>query len=99
MGVCREGQNGNSPPLKIGAKKQNFVENMKPEAYFRCIDLNSCIDSLFGGMTLSLHKIQVHYTGVMHAVMSLQFTNVRSFSCGGRLRNWQAEFLSLVFIA
>jgi len=38
-------------------------------------------------MTLTLHKSQDHYAGVMqgsHAVMSLQFTQVCSFSCGGR---------------
>jgi len=30
-------------------------------------------------MTLTLRKNQVHYTGVMHAVMSLQFTQVHNF--------------------
>jgi len=27
-----------------------------------------------------------------HAVMSLQFTRVRSFSCRGSLWNWQADY-------
>jgi len=49
-------------------------------------------------MTLTLHKSQVHYTGAMHAMMSLQFTQVYYFTCRGRLRNWQADFLSLVLI-
>jgi len=37
-------------------------------------------------MTLTLHKSQVHYTGVMHAVMGLQFTPL--FSCKSRSPNW-----------
>jgi len=39
MGVRRKGQNGHLTPLEIGAKKQNFLENLKSEALFPWIDL------------------------------------------------------------
>jgi len=38
MGVSRRG-NGYFPPWKIGAKNQNFLENLTSAAQFRLIDL------------------------------------------------------------
>jgi len=73
-------------------KEANFSRKSEIRSLIPMDWFNSCIDSLFAGMTLTLHKSQVHCLGVMHAVMSLHFTHVRSFSCRGRLRNWQADF-------
>jgi len=57
------GQNGHSPPLEIGTKKQKFLENVK---VILIILVNSCNDSLFANMTLALHKSQVHCFGNTH---------------------------------
>jgi len=50
--------------LEMKTKNQTFLENLKLAAKFRLIH-NCCNDSLFAGMTLTLHKSQVHCSGVM----------------------------------
>jgi len=60
------GQNGHMPsPLKIEIKDQNFLEILKSAAYFLNNWFNFCYDSLFAGITLTLHRRQVHCSGVM----------------------------------
>jgi len=50
--------------VKIGTKKQNFLENLTSAAQFRLIDSILAM-AVFAGMTLTLHKSQVHFSGVM----------------------------------
>jgi len=60
MGVCR-GENGNLTPWKLGlitTKPQ--VSSLIPTKLF-----NSCNNSLFAGMTLTLYTSQVYCSGVM----------------------------------
>jgi len=63
MGV-RRGENGHSPLWKLGPRTKNF---RKPEDsnFIQITWFNSCNDSLFSGITLILHKSQVHWSGVM----------------------------------
>jgi len=54
------GKNGHLRPLEIGIKNQKYkkkteVSSLTPISWF-----NSCNDSLFAGMRLTLHKSQVH---------------------------------------
>jgi len=53
------GQNRACAPLEILSKNQNFLE---PEVSSLILInwFNSCSESLFAGMTLTLHKSQVH---------------------------------------
>jgi len=53
------------PLLEIGTKNQNFVANLKSGAQLILNWFNSCIDSLFAGMTPTVHKNQVHCPGVV----------------------------------
>ena len=71
--------------------QQNFLENLKPEAYFRFTDL-------ILAMTVHLPVWCSLCTRARFTVLvscndeSLQFTHVRSFACRGSLRNWQPGF-------
>ena len=49
-------------PLEIGTKKEKFLDNVKPKqsSLILIIWVNSCNDSLFADMTLTLQKSQVH---------------------------------------
>ena len=66
MGVPRwEAKRAFAPGLKIGIKNEIFLE--KPEVGI-LIPINwfdSCNDSFFAGMKLTLHKSQVHSYSVM----------------------------------
>ena len=77
MGVRRGKQSGHLSPLEIVPKNQNIPENMKSAAQFRLID------SILA-MTVYLPVRHSHCTRASsrfwcHAVVSLQFTLVRSF--------------------
>jgi len=54
--------------LEVGTKNQKFLANVKSGAYS-----NSCIDSLFSGVTPTLHKSAGSLSWCC-AMMSLQFT-------------------------
>jgi len=51
--------------MEIGTRNQIFLENLKLAAKFRLNWFTCCNHSLFGGMTLTLRKSQVHCSGVM----------------------------------
>jgi len=65
-----------------------------------------CDNGLFAGTTLTRHKSQVHFSGFIQclAVLSLQFTHVRSFACkhrrsqGGLGGHVPPKFLELIVI-
>jgi len=63
MGVCKGAKWAFSSP-QIRNKKQRFLENLKSAAKFRLI-IHSCNDGLFAGMTLTLDKSQVRFSGIM----------------------------------
>jgi len=67
MGVRSEGgQNGHlSPLLEIGTKKQKVSGKREISSLILISWVNSCNDSLFADMTLTLHKSQVHCVGNM----------------------------------
>jgi len=50
-------------PWKLGLRTKYFPKNLKSASLFRLTD--SCNDSLFAGMKLTLHKSQVHSYNVM----------------------------------
>jgi len=62
MGVRRGGQNGHLPPCKLRLRSKNFWKtwNQQFNSFYW---VNSCNDSLFADMTLTLHKNQVHCAG------------------------------------
>ena len=60
--VFAEGQNCFLPHLDIGTKNHTMLENLKSASRFR---LNSCKNTLFTGMALTLHKSQLRCSGVM----------------------------------
>jgi len=81
MGVRRRLKRFFAPPLEIGAKNKKMFENLTSASPYRLRDLNSCNNNIFTGMALTLHKSQLHCSGVM----SLQFTHVHSFVCSRTL--------------
>jgi len=100
MGVCRArgAKRSFAPRLEIGIMKHLFLE--KPEVGI-LIPINwfdSCNDSFFAGMKLTLHKSQFHSYGVMQwsACSSLMSPPLSTEEgCESRER----IFLLLVFIA
>jgi len=86
------GQNGDSPLcLEIGTKNQIFLVNLKSGALFRLNWFNSCIDSLFAGMTPTMRKNQVHCPGVMQWCVCSSFMSAALLVCWGKLRNLRAD--------
>jgi len=83
MGVRRVYKTGNWPPGnwdwegKISGKREN-------SSLILISWVNSCNDSLFADMTLTLHKSQVHCFGNMQLWAC---SSIRFFACRGRLRN------------
>jgi len=65
MGVRRGGKTGFCPPLEIGSENQKMLQNLKSSSRFRLIDLILAITLYFTGMALTLHKSQLHCSGVM----------------------------------
>jgi len=58
--------NGHFLPPEIEIRDQKYLEILKINIfYFRNNWFNSCYDSLFAGMTLTLHKRQIHCSGVI----------------------------------
>jgi len=53
------------PPLEIGTKKQKVSGKREISSLILISWVNSCNDSLFADMTLTLHKSQVHCVGNM----------------------------------
>jgi len=52
-------------PLEIEPKEPKFYRKYEVSSLISIIWFHSCNDSLFAGKTLTLHKSQVHGTGVM----------------------------------
>jgi len=57
-------QEGDSAPVEIWSKNQKYIKKNEDNSLVSNW-FNSCNDSLFAGMTLSLHKSQVHCPDVM----------------------------------
>ena len=76
MGVRMGGGNGHLPPWKLGLRTKN-VYNTQVSNLILNNWLNSCNESLFAPMTRTLHKSQVHCTGVMQwwACSSLMYAH------------------------
>ena len=92
MGVHNKGEKRSFIPLlEIGAKKQNFVASLKSGAQFRLNWFNSCIDSLFAGMTPTMHKNQVHCRSVVQGWVCSSLMSAALPVCRGKLRNWRAD--------
>jgi len=92
MGVRNKGAKRSfAPLLEIGTKNQNFVANLKSGAQFRLKWFNSCIDSLFSGMTLTVHKKQVHCPGVVQWWVCSSLMSAALPVCGDKLRNLRAD--------
>jgi len=66
MGVRRGGAKRAFAPLEIEPKEPKFYRKHEVSSLISIIWFHSCNDSLFAGKTLTLHKSQVHGTGVMH---------------------------------
>ena len=60
-GVRRE--RTGTPPWRLGLRTKRFLEKLESETKFWFNWFNSCIDNLLAGLTRSLHKNQVHYSG------------------------------------
>jgi len=56
------GKTGICPSLEVRTKNQNFLETWGQQFNSGC--LNSCKDSLYAGMTLTLQKSQAHCSPV-----------------------------------
>ena len=67
MGVRRpgEGERAFAPRLKIGIKNHIFLETPEVGILIPINRFDSCNDSFFAGMKLTLHKSQVHSYSVM----------------------------------
>jgi len=85
-------------PLEIGSKKHKYLEN----GVFRSLILNdwvnSCNDSLFADMTLTLHKSQVRCFGNVQ-LWALQFTNSASLPAEAGCETRERIALLLTFVA
>jgi len=91
MGVRNKGAKRSfAPLLEIGTKNQNFVENLKSGAQFRLNWFNFCIDSLFAGMTLTVHKKQVHCPGVVQWWVCSSLMSAALPVCRDKLRKLRA---------
>ena len=80
-----------APLLEIGTKNQNFVANLKSGAQFRLNWFNSCIDSVFVGMTLTMHKNQVYCPGVVQWWVCSSLISAALAVCRGKLRNLHTD--------
>jgi len=69
-----QGDNGHFPPIEIGTKNQNVLENLQSEALFRSIELLLAM-TVYCSMTLTLLKSEFHNSGVVH------YTVKRSVLC------------------
>jgi len=61
----QERQNGYLPRLEIGVKNQIFLEKSEIGILIPINWFDSCNDTFFGGVNLTLHKSQVHSYSVM----------------------------------
>jgi len=59
------GKTGICPPLEIGIMNQFFLEKTEVGIFTPIFLFDSCNDSFFAGMKLTLHKSQVHSYSVM----------------------------------
>jgi len=57
------GANGHSPPLEIGTTKQKFCRKREISILILISWVNSCNNSLFADMTLTIQKSEVHFSG------------------------------------
>ena len=58
-------QNGYFPPSKLGLRTKYFSKHLKSASSIPINWFDSCNDSFFDGMKLTLHKSQVHSYSVM----------------------------------
>jgi len=100
MGVRRAGEakRAFAPRLEIGINNQIFLETPEVGILIPIIRFDSCNDSFFAGMKLTLHKSQVHSYSVMQwwacsSLMSLPLP--AEVGCKSR----EQVVLLLVFIA
>jgi len=84
MGVRKWRQNGHFPPGNWDKETKIYG---KPEvsSLIPIDSLNSYNDGLFAGKTLTAQESDSLFW--FHALISLQFTHVRSVACRGRMRN------------
>ena len=80
-----------APLLEIRTKNQKFLANLKPGAQFRLNWFNSCIDSLFAGMTPTVNKNQVHCPGVVQWWVCISLMSAALPVCRSKLRNLRAD--------
>jgi len=83
---------------KLGLKNQIFLEKTEVDILIPINWFDSCNDSFFDGMKLTLHKSQVHSYRLC-SDMSLQFNHDPSFACRGGCERRERIILLLVFIA
>jgi len=89
------GQNGHLRPLKIGTKKQKFLEKGEISSLILISWVNSCNDRLFADMTLTLHKNQVNCFGNM-LLWASQLTKSASLPAGCENRERKVLLLPLL---
>jgi len=65
IGVRRGDETGFYPPLEIETKNQKIVRKSEVSISIPINRFNSCNDTLFTGMAITLHKSQLHYSGVV----------------------------------
>jgi len=92
MGVRNKGVKRSFVPLlEIRTKNQKFLANLKPGAQFRLNWFDSCIDSLFAGMTPTVHKNQIRYPGVVRWWVCSSLISAALPVCRSKLRNLRAD--------
>jgi len=97
MGVRRVGKCP-FPPWKLGLRTKYFPKNLKSASSIPINWFDSCNDSFFADMKLTLHKGQVHSYSVMQWWDGSSFMSLRlpaEAGCESRVR----IVLLLVFIA
>jgi len=100
MGVRRAGEakRAFAPSLEIWIKNQIFLETPEVGILILINRFDSCNESFFACMKLTLHKSQVHSYRVI-SVMSLQFTHFPPLPAEVRCKSHEQVVLLLVFIA
>jgi len=88
-------QNGHSPPWKLGLRRKISGKREISNLILLISWVNSCNDSLFVNMTLTLHKSQVHCFGNL----SLQFTKSASLPAEAGCETGEQIVLPLAFVA
>jgi len=83
---------------KLGLRTKYFWKKTEVVILIPVNWFDSCNDSFFDGMKLTLHKSQVHSYRLC-SDMSLQFNHSPSCACRGGCERRERTILLLVFIA